>query len=501
MSLGVAHTILKDAKRQRDANAMSSLDLKDIQGIFVRGYGELEAGCYLLLRIRDAKAARGWLEGVAALVTDGEQKPAVKALNIAFTCEGLAALGLDAETLATFSHEFQDGMASEYRQRILGDRGESAPLNWVWGGPTTDPVHVLLMVFAVNDDERRAFCESLSGGFASGGVEQVGEALTSIVLRDVSGCSKEHFGFCDSIAQPFIEGLGKTGPPPNTVRAGEFILGYPNEYNLLTERPLVKAERDPRGILPAAAEGTGDHDLGRDGTYLVFRQLRQHVNRFWQFMEDATRDAGGASHPDARVRLASKMVGRWPSGAPLLLSPDADTPALGKENVFSYQATDPHGLKCPIGSHIRRSNPRDMLDPHPGTEKSTDVNKRHQLLRRGRAYGEPVAASMKPEDILRAEVPGDRGLHFICLNANISRQFEFVQQTWVNNPKFNGLYNDSDPLIGDRDALGPGQAAVFTEQAEPVRRRASRLPQFVSVRGGAYFFLPGLKAIRYLASI
>jgi Dyp-type peroxidase family len=480
---------------------MSTLDLKDIQGIVARGFGELEAGCYMFLNIRDAKAARDWLGRLAALITDGTQKPEDRALNVAFTCEGLAALELDAETLATFSHEFQDGMASEYRRRILGDHGESAPENWAWGGPTTTPVHVLLMIFAVNEEERLAFCRSLSDGFTSGGVGQVSEVLRSIVLRDVSGCSKEHFGFCDSIAQPFIEGLGKTGPPANTVRAGEFVLGYRNEYNLLTERPLVKAGRDPRGILPTAEEGSGEHDLGRDGTYLVFRQLQQHVNRFWQFMEDATRDAGGGSHPDARIRLASKMVGRWPSGAPLVLSPDKDTPALGKENDFAYQAADPHGLKCPIGSHIRRSNPRDMLDPHPGTSKSTDVNKRHQLLRRGRAYGEPVAASMKPEDILRAEVPGDRGLHFICLNANISRQFEFVQQTWVNNPKFNGLYNDSDPLIGDRDALGEGQAAIFTEQAEPVRRRAARLPQFVSVRGGAYFFLPGLKAIRYLASI
>lgn len=478
------------------------LDLKDIQGIIARGYGELQFGCYLLLGVRDAKAARSWLGTISGLVTSGVERRPARALNIAFTCRGLEALGLDANSLETFSHEFQDGMTSAYRQRILGDRDESAPENWDWGGPHTAPVHILLMLFAADEDARLEFCRSLSEGFAAGGVEQIGETLRSIVLRDeATGCSKEHFGFCDSITQPLIEGLGKTGADANTIRAGEFILGYPNEYNLFTERPMVKAERDPHNILQPDREGSGDHELGWNGSYLVFRQLQQHVNRFWQFMEDATRDRSGRSHPDARIKLASKMVGRWPSGAPLVLSPDADNPALATENDFGYHASDPHGFKCPIGSHIRRSNPRDSLDPHPGTPKSIKVNKRHQLLRRGRAYGEPVAASMNPEEILRAGATGDRGLHFICLNANISRQFEFVQQTWVNNPKFGGLYNDADPLIGERDAGQPGQAAIFTEQAEPLRKRVSQLPRFVTVRGGAYFFLPGLRAIRYLASL
>jgi Dyp-type peroxidase family len=482
---------------------MSTLNLKDIQGIIARGYGELEAGCYMLLGIRDAKAARVWLGHLAARVTPADEKPSEQALNIAFTCGGLRALGLNEETVETFSHEFQDGMTSDYRQRILGDSGESAPGNWVWGGPGNLPVHILLMLFARDEAARQKLCETLSQDFQSGGVEQIGETLKAVVLRDeATNCSKEHFGFCDSIAQPFIEGLGKTGPRANTIKAGEFILGYPNEYALFTERAVVKAERDPQGILPLDHEGSGNRDLGCNGSYLVFRQLQQHVNRFWQFMEETTRDASGKSHPDARIRLASKMVGRWPSGAPLALSPTADDAALGKENDFAYYTTDPHGFKCPIGSHVRRSNPRDSLEPHRGTEKSIAVNKRHQLLRRGRAYGQPVAASMNPEDILRAEATGERGLHFICLNANISRQFEFVQQTWVNNPKFDGLYNDADPLIGDRGNEDPKRpAGSFTEQAEPVRRRISQLPQFVTVRGGAYFFLPGLTAIRYLASM
>jgi Dyp-type peroxidase family len=478
---------------------MTTLNLGDIQGIVARGYGELEGGCYMLLGVRDAPAARGWLGGLANLVTGGDRKPEVRALNIAFTHGGLKALGLDDETLGTFPHEFQDGMTSPYRRRILGDTGESAPERWDWGGPNNAPVHILLMLFAKDEPARADFCRDVSSGFDAGGVEQIGKTLECVVLRDeANNCSKEHFGFCDAVTQPFIEGLGKKGPPSNTIKAGEFILGYPNEYGLLTERTTVKAERDPRGILPRDAGGSGDHDLGCNGTYLVFRQIEQHVNRFWQFMEEKTRGADGTSYPDARIRLASKMVGRWPSGAPLLLSPGGEDTALGHENDFAYHAADPHGFKCPVGSHVRRSNPRDTLDPHPGTEKSIAVNKRHQLLRRGRAYGPPVAASMNPEDILRAEVSGERGLHFICLNANISRQFEFVQQTWVNNPKFDGLYNDTDPLIGIRDYADGG---VFTEQSQPVRRRVRGLPEFVTVRGGAYFFLPGLTALRYLASV
>lgn len=480
---------------------MPNLDFEDFQGIIARGYGELEAGCYTLLTIRDAQAAKIWLGNLVDTVTSGAEKPMEGALNIAFTYSGLKVLGLDTKTLETFSSEFQDGMTSDYRQNILGDFGNDAPENWSWGGPHSEPVHILLMLFAPDNEARRQFCEFMSQGYDSGGVKQIGDVLNAIVLKDeASGCSKEHFGFCDAIAQPFIEGLGKTGPASNTVKAGEFILGYPNEYDLLTERPMVKPDLDPKNILPSDPSGSGNNDLGCNGSYLVFRHLQQHVNRFWQFMEDATK-ANGVSSPDARIRLAAKMVGRWTSGAPLVLSPDADNPARARENDFSYHAADREGLKCPLGAHIRRSNPRDSLDPHPGTEKSIAVNKRHQLLRRGRAYGEPVAASMNPEEILQKEATGERGLFFICINANISRQFEFVQQTWINNPKFSGLYNDADPLVGFRDAGQKGRTDIFTEQAEPIRKRFTGLPEFVTVRGGAYFFLPGLKAIRYLASI
>ena len=481
---------------------MPDLDLKDIQGLIVRGYGNLEAACYVLLEIQDGGATRHWLVTLADQITDAETRPSRTSLNVAFTHAGLVTLGLHAEALATFPDEFTEGMTSERRRLILGDHGENAPEKWVWGGPKTPPVHILLMLFAVDEPTLETFSESVSRGFSSGGVTQIGDTLTTTLLRDAqTGYSKEHFGFNDAISQPLIEGLGKSGSPANTLKAGEFILGYPNEYGLLTERPTIRAERDPQGLLPDDPSKSGARDIGSNGSYLVFRQLHQDVGRFWQFLDGLTRDANGNSDPEARVRLAAKMVGRWPSGAPLVRTAEHDDPGLGQENDFGYHDMDPLGLRCPLGAHIRRTNPRDSSDPHLGPQKTLSINKRHRILRRGRAYGEPVSASVRIEDIMHADTSGDRGLHFICFSGNISRQFEFVQQTWINNPKFAGLYEDTDPLIGDRAPREIRRASGFTEQAMPVRRRVSNLPQFVSVRGGAYFFMPSIRALRYLGSL
>jgi deferrochelatase/peroxidase EfeB len=189
------------------------------------------------------------------------------------------------------------------------------------------------------------------------------------------------------------------------------------------------------------------------------------------------------------------MVGRWTSGAPLVLAPEEDNPDLADANDFDYARADPYGYRCPIGAHIRRAHPRDSLDPEPGSARSIALDKRHRLLRRGREYGPPLPV----EEALSARAPAaadeDRGLHFICISANIARQFEFVHHTWINNPKFDGLYDDADPLLGAHHPYG----GTFTVQARPVRTRITDLPRFVHVRGGAYFFLPGIRALRYLA--
>jgi deferrochelatase/peroxidase EfeB len=197
------------------------------------------------------------------------------------------------------------------------------------------------------------------------------------------------------------------------------------------------------------------------------------------------------------VALASKMVGRWPNGAPLAVTPDVEDPAHADRDDFGYHEQDSFGYRCPVGAHVRRANPRDSLAPAPAD--STIVSNRHRLLRRGRTYGKPVAESMEAADVLAAEdYSGERGLHFVCLNTDIARQFEFVQHTWINNPKFEGMYNDVDAIAGDHDKRNAG---YFTIPAEPVRRRVHDVPRFVHTRGGAYFFMPGIDAVRYLAAL
>jgi Dyp-type peroxidase family len=468
--------------------SLPDLELDDIQGLIARGYPDLKAAAYVLLQIDDPGAARRWLANLTDQVTPATAHPADTALNIASARTGLERLGLAPDTISQFSNEFTAGMTTPHRRRMFGDLGASAPEEWLWGGPRTPQPDLLLLLFARDVDTLRRRYWDLSSG-SQGAVREV---LTLDSVHDLGG--KEHFGFADGISQPTIEGLSRRKDiPPNTIRAGEFILGYVNEYGLYTDRPLLEPTSDPDHMLPLDAENSGKPDLGRNGTYLVFRQLAQDVRGFWRFVDRAAREVHAADRGPDRTWLAAKMVGRWPGGAPVTLAPDADDPRLGQANDFTYQYADASGLSCPIASHVRRSHPRDSLDPEPGTLRSVNLDKRHRLLRRGREYGPPV------DDVL-GEAPADdpeRGLYFICLAANISRQFEFVQHTWVNNPKFDRLYDEPDPLVG----YHPDGAANFSMPSDPVRQRVTSIPQFVTTRGGAYFFLPGIRALKYLASL
>lgn len=460
-----------------------TVELDEIQGLVARGFGNLKAARFVLLGIDDKRLARARLRELAGSVTSAAHRPDRLAINLAFTASGLRALGLAEDAIAEFSFEFRDGMVSEHRTRILDDVGQSAPPTWSWGGPNSRSVDLLVMLYAV-DDETIAEALQVVDGERSG-ISVIAELDTS-TLTD-----REHFGFHDGISQPVIEGTGRPGSPENTIKAGEFVLGYENEYGRYTDRPSVARSSDPSGILPELPANGDRSDLGRNGSYLVFRQLAQDVSGFWGFVDRQTADTDEAL---SREALAAKMVGRWPSGAPLVRAPERDDPALGDANDFAYHHEDPHGFKCPKGSHVRRTHPRDSLDPDPGTAKSIEVAKRHRIARRGRQYGSMLA----PDDAVTSMNDTDeRGLHFICLNANLARQFEFIQHTWMNNPKFDGLYEDTDPVVTSRTE-GHG---IFTMPAEPVRRRVKGLPSFVTVRGGAYFFLPGISAVRYLAAL
>jgi Dyp-type peroxidase family len=461
---------------------------EDIQGLVASGYGHLAHAAYLLFAIDEPVAAGDWLARLADAVTTARRRVERRALGVALTATGLAAIGVPERVRDGFALEFTTGMTDDaHRRRILGDVGPNAPEGWLWGGPDSRSVDVLLLLFGESDVEL--------------------EALTAEHLEDLSGATLvqrlrastttfDHFGFRDGISQPFVAGL-RSGAPAQTIQTGEFLLGYPNEYHQYTDRPLSDPAEDPGGALPGDAAGSGLRDLGRNGTYLVFRHLSQDVPAFWQWVDqnvggNGNGKPGRGAREQARTALASKLVGRWPGGAPLTLSPYRDDPELATAADFGYFDQDRDGLRCPIGAHVRRSHPRDSLDPNPGTANSIKIDKHHRLLRRGRKYGSVISPEAAVDN-----APGggdERGLHFICLCASIERQFEFVQHTWVNSPKFDGLYEDPDPLV----AAG---SRTFTVQSAPVRQRYLDLPPFIRTRGGGYFFLPGVRALRYLASV
>jgi len=478
------------------------------------GYGDLHCASYVLLRVTEGSAARRWLGNFTDQIATGERPQKVTALNVALTYSGLKKLGLDEDTLGSFSRPFIEGMATLHRSRILGDADDNEPAKWNWGGvDESRAVDIVVLAFGADEGTLDKLLADTRAGFPQGGITEL-RTLDAGRHDD----SHEHFGFADGMGQPAIEGTFqvKKAAARNVLKAGEFLLGYYNDYDKPADSPLVKAARDPRGQLKPPLPIEGDpvatnaraqmRDLGRNGTYLVFRQLAQNIERFRRFVDEATRHNGQLDRA-ASDRLAAKFVGRWQNGAPLVLSPDADDIALKDADDFGYRDSDAHGFKCPIGSHVRRSNPRDTLGPDGPTALKTA--NRHRILRRGRSYGHRPADPRVADDV-------DRGLLFLCLNTDIERQFEFVQQTWINNPVFGGLNGEVDPLIGNINktatpAANPSQGgagdanetsdAIFTIQADPLRTRVHSLERFVTVKGGAYFFLPSIRALRYLASL
>ncbi|MFE8072694.1 Dyp-type peroxidase [Marinobacteraceae bacterium S3BR75-40.1] len=474
-----------------------NVDFSDVQALVVRGFGALPHASFLLFRIVAPTKARAGLEQLGRDLTFAHRRPEEWALNLALSHAGLQTLKIREDILQGFSYAFRSGMDTTHKRRILGDEGSSAPEHWAWGGPKTAGVHGVFLLYARDQavlDER---LQILSDQLFPAGLAEV-ERLETHPLQQ----AREHFGFRDAIGQPYISEFDplKRGVD-QAVPLGEFLLGYRNGYGRYTQRPLLPLEADPRERLAPDPAGSGQKDLGLNGTYLVFRQLAQDVAAFWRYMEaHSGREGGGVA---GAVRLASRMVGRWPSGTPLVLAPREDDPEITEPDAFLYHDLDAPGYRCPLGAHIRRTNPRDALEPEPGTAKSLAFSHRHRILRRGRIYGKPFHDNFRPEDFLQhLESPDptpERGLHFICLSANIQRQFEFVQHTWANNPTFNGLYNDPDPLVGPRMAHGKLRDQ-FTQQAEPVRCRYRGLPEFVRTRGGGYFFLPSRRALAYLTS-
>jgi deferrochelatase/peroxidase EfeB len=485
--------------------------LADVQGFITSGYGHLSYAAYLFVEFQDAGRARRWLEMAVPAVTsssrwptlpNGEKlKPAV-AVNIAFTADGLAALALPPLVRCTFPVEFQEGIAREHRSRILGDTEESDPARWELGGTALPPLHAVVLVHADSPVRLDIACNAQRALLAEtgGGVLELPGSMQSGYRPEGD---YEPFGFHDGLAQPSIAGINGEGVP-----TGEFILGYSNHYGIIPPTPVVPAELDAGGLLSSL--GNPHHaskhlrDLGLNGSYVVYRKLRQDVAGFWQFLrQEAARS--GDENADRMVWLASRLVGRWPSGTPLVLAPDSDNPLLTDRNDFLYRE-DADGLFCPLGAHIRRANPRDDIKPYPSAE-SLSMSEAHRLLRRARVFGpplfdatvlaDPTSAACRAAIMALADDGRVRGIHFFCVNASIRSQFEFVQQTWCNNPRFGGLNNNKDPITGDNNRTDQPSSHMTIPGH---RLRTGPLPRFVTVRAGAYLFMPSIKALRFLAA-
>lgn len=496
----------------------TSIDAKDVQGLVRFGYKDLTEACYLLLRIRNAVAARDWCAKANVATAEFQKEPPKTVLQVAFTWDGLCELGLPTEVLAGFSAEFQFGMVEpENRSRRLGDVGESAPPKWWWGGPGKVP-HVMVMLFAMPGE--------LDGWKRAVQDRAWDDAFESILCLNTTNLDEhEPFGFKDGISQPEIDWKGMPDVATeqitytNQVAAGEFLLGYVNEYGKYTDRPLVDSADRSAANLPDAEDVPAKKDVGRNGTYVVMRTLEQDVHGFGAFL-----DKQCGSNTGARQQLAECMVGRTMNGQPLSQLSTVPIPGIDPKknplNSFTFDQ-DPEGTRCPLGAHIRRANPRNTDDPGRPTNWLSRVLTKlgwasrrskgfrtdimasarfHRVLRRGREYAPGMAQS--PPANQQADYPKP-GLHFLCVNANIIRQFEFVQNAWLMSTKFDGLAGESDPLLGNRTPIGDGRSTDnFTIPREGgVRRSIGGLPQFVTVRGGAYFFLPGIRALRYFGRV
>lgn len=436
------------------------LELDDIQGTVLRNRPMPYVGAYLLFRVDDAIEGRTLIRRLLPHVTSAADwaNPADDAwINVVFACEGLRRLGVSEDILAGFPIEFRQGMAA--RNVFLGDVGASDPAHWDMPHAGTG-LHVGLYVMAgsaAGRDEKLAIGHAALAGLT-------GVTLLARLDVGVPPTMREHFGFADGISRPFIKGQGGEPLPGQgePVKAGEFLLGYENELGVI-------------------ATGPGPDTLWRNGTFIALRKIRQNVAAFRQFLRN------NATTPAGEELVAAKMMGRWRSGAPLALAPDVDNPGLAadphRNNDFAYHHDDLDGRKTPVGSHIRRVNPRDAL-------KDGIVDARlHRVLRRGSAYG-----PLLPEDA-REDDGRDRGIVLAIINANPGRQFEFVQSQWVNDGDFISQGARTDPIVGRRD-----RADDYTFPAKPVRRRFAGLPDFTLVRGGEHVFLPGINGLKWLCS-
>ncbi|HEX8363640.1 MAG TPA: hypothetical protein VF613_26200 [Longimicrobium sp.] len=464
--------------------ATPEIDFADVQGTILRGY-RVDLARHFILQITDAKAAATFIGslvngtgGVPRITTARRWRDKPECfVNISFTAPGLRALGLTDEQLKTFDPAFVAGATNEQVATVVGDTGDSAPASWLGGAQTWENAHVVLSLWVHEDPAvLERVSARLRAAFAPGMTELLSHDATALPDNHV------HFGYRDNIAQPTVQGA----PPrkhdipdcQKEVPTGEFLLGYPN------------ASGGTYSVQPAP--------LSTNSSYAAFRILEQDVVGFEKFLRDHAAQAG----VDPEM-LAAKVCGRWRNGNPLELRPDAPGEVLPVRelNEFKYVSTDSTddtlGLKCPIGSHIRRTNPRDMAVT--GTDST-----HHRITRRAIPYG-PAYDPANPTDV-------PRGLIGYFINASVFNQFQFIQGQWAATPNFvkaakapggqppgNAVNNISgeDLFLGVNAPSG----SSFTLPAEPKNALVTGFSRMIHTRGGAYVFFPSITGLRYLAAL
>jgi Dyp-type peroxidase family len=446
------------------ARTAARSDLRDIQGNILRSY-HLPVATHLFVHIEDAGRGQAWLDSLVPRVTNAgwwDEKPG-STLNIALTASGLRALGVPGPILESFPEEYLQGMAA--RASVLGDSGPSSPRTWP-GELGTGDVHAMVALQAGSSQSLQRRVQQLEGSMTAGGVHVLSRQDAARLPDD-----REHFGFADGFGQPWVQGPdsgrvykgmgtpdGRHGWKP--VALGEFLLGHVDEEGVLPDAPSPDV-------------------LAHNGTFLIYRRLRQDVAAFRRLLREQAVHLGGD-----RELVGAKIVGRWTNGAPLELSPDTADAHLGRDRIrnndFRYGG-DATGRRCPIGAHIRRANPRDALG------FNEQMVSRHRLIRRGVPYGPPLPEGVEKDDGV------DRGLLFIAAMASISRQFEFVQSQWLNDGNIFNLGADQDVITGDQDGM-----SKMTVQGSPPSFLWP-LSRLTVTRGGEYLFMPGITALTWLA--
>ena len=454
---------------------MSKLNETDIQGFVLRGYN-LPFARYLFLHFEDAKRARSLIARLLGEITTGQRwdkgKPQ-STVNIAFTFRGLEHLGLPDATLRSFPVEFQQGMKP--RAQILGDTGANSPEHWddLW---REDRVHAWLGVNGLTMEALDARCLAiLSIIEETGGAGALASQDAAAQIVDGKPTTKEHFGFTDGFGNPDYLGVERSSQPGQ----GKLLSG--GIWTPLATGELLLGYADEAGELPVAPV---PHLLASNGTFMVYRKLHQNLATFRAFL-----DKQGSLYAGGKEKLAAKFIGRWRDGTPIELSPDNPNPAIAKDPTrntdFTY-GTDAEGARCPIGAHLRRVHPRDAFG------FNGQLINRRRITRRGLPYGRFVPDG---EPVTDKE---ERGVIFMVLNANLSRQFEFVQQQWVQYGNDSHLGNDKDVLMCNHGGHGKFVVQGDASPANPPFI-CSNLPDFVELRGGDYFFLPSITALGMIA--